>query len=273
MHTVPTSAPPEQGRCISCRRKTATRPPRASRTGARPPASAYGPMPGRTCEICGGTYDATWRGQRTCSRGCGWELRQQEGKVAEARTVANGWAKAWAVHPGECRLCGQLFVARARNRRSYCYDHTAEDIKRDQWRRDNARVSELLHQQPGFKRTCLHCGAEFTTRHTLKIYCTQRCSKRARKRDRQRARRAGVAYSYVSRAKVCARDRWMCGLCGCKVDRMLAYPDDMCASLDHIVPMSRGGPHEYDNVQLAHLRCNINKGADVDLDVDAMMIA
>jgi 5-methylcytosine-specific restriction endonuclease McrA len=30
-------------------------------------------------------------------------------------------------------------------------------------------------------------------------------------------------------------------------------------SIDHIVPIARGGEHEWDNVQPAHLGCNIQK--------------
>lgn len=32
-------------------------------------------------------------------------------------------------------------------------------------------------------------------------------------------------------------------------------------SIDHIKPVSKGGTHTWDNVQLAHLSCNIRKGA------------
>lgn len=35
----------------------------------------------------------------------------------------------------------------------------------------------------------------------------------------------------------------------------------MGASLDHIIPLSRGGHHTADNVQAAHLACNHRKGA------------
>ncbi|MCI1635195.1 HNH endonuclease [Bifidobacterium sp.] len=56
------------------------------------------------------------------------------------------------------------------------------------------------------------------------------------------------------------RDKWHCGICGLKVDEDLAYPDPMSASLDHIVPLSKGGMHTRKNVQLAHLRCNVSKG-------------
>ncbi|CAB4136887.1 HNHc domain containing protein [uncultured Caudovirales phage] len=64
-------------------------------------------------------------------------------------------------------------------------------------------------------------------------------------------------------AEVFARDGWVCQLCGRKVDPSLVYPHPMSASLDHVVPLSLvGGPgHVLSNVQLAHLRCNVRKGA------------
>ena len=52
-----------------------------------------------------------------------------------------------------------------------------------------------------------------------------------------------------------------CPLCGEDIDRTLKWPDPMCASLDHIVPLALGGTHEQSNLQWAHLVCNIRKGA------------
>lgn len=57
------------------------------------------------------------------------------------------------------------------------------------------------------------------------------------------------------------RDGWRCGLCRRKVNSGLKYPHPRCASLDHIVPLSLGGEHVRANVQLAHLDCNVRKGA------------
>lgn len=49
----------------------------------------------------------------------------------------------------------------------------------------------------------------------------------------------------------------VCALCGRPVDFSLKYPDPMCATVDHIVPIDRGGhPSDIDNLQLAHLTCN-----------------
>lgn len=62
-------------------------------------------------------------------------------------------------------------------------------------------------------------------------------------------------------AEIYARDGWRCGLCRRKVDVGLTYPHPRSASLDHIVPLSLGGEHVRSNVQLAHLGCNVRKGA------------
>lgn len=77
---------------------------------------------------------------------------------------------------------------------------------------------------------------------------------------RRRARDHGVQYEPVDRLAVFERDRWMCQLCGTKVDRSLVWPDPRSASLDHLVPISVGGAHTYANTACAHLECNLRKG-------------
>lgn len=76
---------------------------------------------------------------------------------------------------------------------------------------------------------------------------------------RARARHYGVQYEPIQPRRVFARDGWRCGICGRKVDKRLKAPNPMRASLDHIVPMSKGGDHLLANVQCAHLRCNVGK--------------
>jgi len=53
---------------------------------------------------------------------------------------------------------------------------------------------------------------------------------------------------------VVARDGGVCGLCGEVVS-------DEALSIDHIVPVARGGTDELDNLQVAHRLCNSRKGA------------
>ncbi len=53
------------------------------------------------------------------------------------------------------------------------------------------------------------------------------------------------------------RDKGICGICREPVDVQSNW------ELDHIIPLSKRGPHSYANIQLAHRRCNRSKGAKV----------
>lgn len=49
----------------------------------------------------------------------------------------------------------------------------------------------------------------------------------------------------------------ICALCGKPVDKSLKYPHPLSATIDHIIPIDRGGhPSDIDNLQLAHFSCN-----------------
>lgn len=80
---------------------------------------------------------------------------------------------------------------------------------------------------------------------------------------RRRALKAGAGAVDFSPADVFERDGWVCGICCELVDPDTAWPDPRSASLDHIVPLSKGGTHSPDNAQCAHLVCTVSKGARV----------
>lgn len=109
--------------------------------------------------------------------------------------------------------------------------------------------------------TCPICGDVFETRINVKKYCSPQCRDYQHGSHERRAARFGVHFENVSRPEVFARDGYTCQLCGDPIDPRLTYPDPMSASLDHVVPLSKGGPHTFDNCQAAHLRCNLSKGA------------
>jgi len=53
--------------------------------------------------------------------------------------------------------------------------------------------------------------------------------------------------------EIAERDEWTCQLCDSPVDPRLNYPHLLAASIDHVIPLSRGGADTQVNVQLAHL--------------------
>lgn len=70
---------------------------------------------------------------------------------------------------------------------------------------------------------------------------------------RRRAKLAKVPYEKIDSEAVYKRDGGICGICGKFVQKKEF-------SIDHIIPISKGGSHTYDNVQTAHLNCNIARG-------------
>lgn len=77
--------------------------------------------------------------------------------------------------------------------------------------------------------------------------------------------RARTSRSKWSAKAIAARDESPeCRLCGVDVDLSVRFPDPMSGSVDHILPVSRGGANDLDNLQLAHLVCNMRKGANLD---------
>lgn len=81
--------------------------------------------------------------------------------------------------------------------------------------------------------------------------------------QKRRALKKGADAEPIVPLEAFERDGWMCGICSDVVDPARAYPDPLSPSLDHITPLSKGGAHSLANVQLAHLGCNVKKGARV----------
>jgi 5-methylcytosine-specific restriction endonuclease McrA len=132
--------------------------------------------------------------------------------------------------------------------------------------RDKAReyYAKKKRKEPAVRiAECEWCAGEYPQTNHQQKYCTPRCGKTARgaRSDRVRAAYHGVEYQPINRHRIYTRDDWTCGICGDRIDPGAKWPDLMCASLDHIVPMAEGGGHVLSNVQAAHFLCNSYKGA------------
>jgi 5-methylcytosine-specific restriction endonuclease McrA len=79
-------------------------------------------------------------------------------------------------------------------------------------------------------------------------------AKRAENENRRRVRKRAGRVEKVDPWAIYERDGGRCHICG----RHVAKKD---MSLDHLIPVSKGGDHLAVNIRLAHLRCNIKRGA------------
>jgi 5-methylcytosine-specific restriction endonuclease McrA/predicted nucleic acid-binding Zn ribbon protein len=180
---------------------------------------------------------------RFCSNKCKWDARRKpvEPKLIEKRS--------W-----HCKICGKEMSVYG----VYCSDECRKENARRESRASNSAKKQLK------ERSCKECGKMFVPEYGNKRrhYCSDACSRRQGRRNAKHTRRTrgkAVKGATVYRAKIYERDGWKCQICGKKVNRLLDGSHPMAASLDHIVPLSKGGRHEPSNVRLAHRKCNTAK--------------
>jgi 5-methylcytosine-specific restriction endonuclease McrA len=131
------------------------------------------------------------------------------------------------------------------------------------------RDAERRPRQPAKRKDCELCDATYDApaRNTTGKYCGA-CREGIHYlyRATRASRLAKGAESFPAR-EIYERDGWVCQLCFDPVDPEARWGDPWYASLDHIIPLSRGGPHARANVQLAHQRCNRRKWAHMPGEV------
>jgi len=81
--------------------------------------------------------------------------------------------------------------------------------------------------------------------------------KRVNNEHIRRAKKRQAPYEIINSLSVFEENKWVCQLCLKPVDKTFRHPNPLSPSLDHIVPFSEGGSHTKQNVQLAHLICNV----------------
>lgn len=76
----------------------------------------------------------------------------------------------------------------------------------------------------------------------------------------QRADHTYLKTAYNKAKKIIFAQQSVCGICGRAVDKKLVFPNPWSPTLDHIIPVQKGGdPVNLENLQLAHLQCNRQK--------------
>ncbi len=65
----------------------------------------------------------------------------------------------------------------------------------------------------------------------------------------------------------------VCAICGMPINKRLKFPDPMSATVDHIIPVAKGGhPSDPQNLQPAHLICNQIKGAKTTIELNGNLV-
>lgn len=124
----------------------------------------------------------------------------------------------------------------------------------------------------GTIRSCRHCGAAFAPTKRTHVYCSATCRSRSdidrnreaynRRNSERRARERGAVVDGqpFTRSDVFERDGYICQLCFTPINWTLTGRHPMAPSLDHVVPLNKGGEHTLANTWTVHFACNASKG-------------
>jgi hypothetical protein len=146
-----------------------------------------------------------------------------------------------------------------------------------------------------YTSVCKHCNKEYgidTKLNNLGVvarfneYCSDKCVKdlilknkklerykyrhkyKRIKEDKQWAKKYGNKYEPINRKIVYMKHKYICTSCGVKCihPNKDNYNQSNAATLDHIIPKSKGGSHTYNNVTLLCRSCNTIKSDKILLD-------
>ena len=188
------------------------------------------------CNVCGSAFDASMvsirKGHKVCCPICEAKGKEERNAIIKRQKLKEAEAKVEAKH--------------------------------------RKRLEQAI-QSEARKHPCVICG-----KLTVYKYCC--CGKCSRKRNnnikevRRRAKlRNAIVDKDITLESVYRRDRGVCYICGglCNWnDREVRDECVVCGnsypSLDHVIPLAKGGLHEWGNVRLAHRVCNSLK-ADNDI--------
>lgn len=117
-------------------------------------------------------------------------------------------------------------------------------------------------------RVCTECGSLFVPRDINNVRCSSECTRRAVNRNADaRLNKSNVVDKDITLTKLYKRDEGVCYLCGIKCDwsdyvtrdNGVVVAGNNYPSIEHVMPLSKGGTHSWNNVRLACRGCNTKK--------------
>lgn len=204
------------------------------------------------CKGCGAIiFNApTGRTRLWCKKSCASKFYRRSAR--EPRAVS-------------CEVCGSAFDVGKRKR--YC----SADCSVEGNRRRALRTAELARvSRPETKLiVCGWCGDALEVSSSSlasRLYHDACRVKATRHRNRKKTvkRQGARTVERIDVYEVAERDLSVCHICGVEVDLSLARSSRMGPTLDHVIPISKGGLDSLENVRLAHWICNIRKSDSLE---------
>lgn len=227
-----------------------------------------------TCVVCGITYHPKDKSRNTCcSRKCGAIYLSKKHKERGYKTNIIKILKEPIVSLIDilsklidCSFCGKKYIKTSNHKINYCSD----DCKKEfylQKRIDKRGIKEYK---------CKVCNKLFCTEYGNKneSFCSDKCkniayriNNKINKKNKKYKLKQALIDNDITLEKLMRRDKYICHICKKKVNindfkiTLEGYfiTGALYPSIDHVIPISKGGKHSWDNIKLAHRDCNSKK--------------
>ena len=194
----------------------------------------HAPTVEATCIFCGTTFLKGLKNtQRFCNRKCF--------KEAETHFVA---------------LDRYYETLEKSERREMAFEATCARNYQKHLEREALRKRVLLKSSDG---SCEWCG------NVLEGNRTRFCSDRCNHHHKKLRRRGYEQHGKVDRKAIFDRDGWCCVYCGTVVHEPYDPCSDTSATIDHVIPLAKGGKHVPENCVTSCKRCNTKKSDSVEV--------
>lgn len=217
----------------------------------------------KICVICGMPFATVRPQKKACSEECRRELMKR--------------------HRGEKRGGKKSPETRHREwiRRRYgseeAYQEYLKQKEIEDMNRKANREAERIRKKEENHRfgECVVCGRPFETYNPAQKTCSSECGKKLQyARHQNRIPKNQIIDNDITLEALYRRDSGVCYLCGKPCDwsdknGVTVGPN--YPSIDHLIPVSRGGFHAWDNVRLAHFLCNAKKSDALIPEVKKMV--
>ena len=157
--------------------------------------------------------------------------------------MSNGIGKTWNDSIRICNFCSSKYKPLAKFQK-YCSYKCGYDS------RNTLKQVKKLN-----KNLCYRCNSSLLNKRIDAIYCSISC----KSMDHTFKHRSKTRFtSTARRVEIIKRDKSICYLC-----KKLVVSTEI--NLDHLVPISRGGTSESNNLAVTHSVCNKKRGSRIDI--------
>ncbi|REH88586.1 HNH endonuclease [Staphylococcus felis] len=179
-------------------------------------------------------------------------LSSYKRKCPTCRTHYKHIGDSCNVYYFECINCYKLHLSKRKTPRKYCDDKCKSMYK----------FKRKYHKQ------CVECNKDYVSNRVNSKFCSESCLRKFSYRKQEINRRLTIKNNgevdwNISIKGLIKRDGQKCYLCGNDVIFSENTNDDYYPSIEHVKPLSKGGTHTWDNVKIAHRKCNWEKGVNL----------